>query len=425
MARSLRSLWAAAVRPGDIPTDAELLTRFTHTADHGAFELLVRRHAAAVWAACRGILQNDADADDAAQVTFFTLARHARKVKAGATLGGWLHRVAVHAALKLRAKRRPTLALPNVPGSFTEADDSAAVLHEELARLPAAYREVLVAVDLEGYSHTDAAKVLGWPVGTVSGRLVRARAELKERLERRGVTAAVVAGGVGGVATHNAKGGSSIRAAVEVAVGAVVAPPVVVSLSTEVWAMVATGPRKLVAALCVMGLLALGGAGVVAVAQTPKAADPPKAAPKADPPAKPADPDRKPVEKAEDLPEIELLDTDSAEVTLGKKMILLQLKRLSIIEQKITAGQFTGAANYILLSDALAELTAAAEEVFPAAKDQLPWFEFRFVELTRWEKFSAVRVNNGVEEPQLGPQLRAAMFKAELALLKVQKKAKR
>lgn len=429
MARSLRSLWNAAIRPEDLPTDAELLTRFT-TGDPSAFELLVRRHAAAVWAACRGILRNDTDADDAAQVTFFTLARHARRVKAGANLGGWLHRVAVNAALKLRAKRRPNTALPDVPVSPSVADDSAAVLHEELTRLPAAYREVLVAVDLEGYGHADAAKVLGWPVGTVSGRVVRARAELRRRLERRGVTATVVvAGGVGGVATHNAIGGSSIRAAVEVAVGAVVASPEVVSLSTEVWAMIATAKRKLaaVAMAGVFGLFVLGG--VAAVAQVPGA--PPSGAPGGfAPPAVP--PLRIPngngpqlLAGMKDLPAVVAAADDSPEVKLGKEIMRAELDRLRVIDTRIDAGQFSGATTFGQLPEALADLTAAAEEVFAQPKDQLPWFEFRAAVLKRAEKYIEPRTDTGVEDPQVFPHVRAERAKAELALVKVQKKTKK
>jgi RNA polymerase sigma factor (sigma-70 family) len=418
MARSLRSLWTAATRPGDLPTDAELLARFTTAADHAAFELLARRHAAAVWAACRGVLKNDADTDDAAQVAFFTLARHARKVKAGATLGAWLHRVAVNAALKLRAKRRPTLALPEVSASPTEPDDSAAVLHEELARLPAAYREVLVAVDLEGYSHTDAATVLGWAVGTVSGRLVRARAQLKDRLERRGVTAAVVGATVSG---------SSVRAAAEVAVGAVVAPPLVASLSTEVWAMVATGPRKLVAAVaCAVGLFALGGAGVVVFAQTPKPADPPKVAQKADPPVS-AKERKRPngVFDAIDRPKLIMQNDDPAEVKVAKKWLQAEVDRLGMIEQRILAGQFTGGSAYLQVSETLADLTNAADEAFPDIKERLPWYQFRLEVAERGWEFNLPRVKQGVEEPQLLPQLQADRAKAELALLKVQKKLKK
>jgi RNA polymerase sigma factor (sigma-70 family) len=409
MARSLRSLWTAATRPASLPTDADLLERFVGGADHSAFELLVRRHAAAVWAACRGILRNDADADDAVQVTFFTLARHTRSVRAGANLGGWLHRVAVHAALKLRAKRRPAVELSEGSVAPAEADDSAAVLHEELAKLPASSREVLVAVDLEGYTHTDAARVLGWPVGTVSGRLVRARAELRRRLERRGITAAVVGATVSG---------SSIRAAVDVAVGAAVAPAVVVSLSTEVWAMLATSPRKLVAAVaCVLGLVLVGGAGMVAVAQSPKPTDPPKAT------EKKADV-RKPVEKLADLPKVEAKDGDPPEVKAAKEVMTAVLGQIKMNDDLSAQGLAPRTLPATLVLP-LIDLTAAADDAFPDPKDRLPWYEYRLAVLRQVEQDAANLTKVGLANEATALQTKAERAKAELALLKLKKQIKK
>ena len=66
-------------------------------------------------------------------------------------------------------------------------DDLAGVLLEEVARLPERYRAPVVLCDLEGRTHEQAARALGWPVGTVKSRQARARQRLRDRLTRRGV----------------------------------------------------------------------------------------------------------------------------------------------------------------------------------------------------------------------------------------------
>jgi DNA-directed RNA polymerase specialized sigma24 family protein len=96
--RLLFRLLASAPRTTDHVPDVELLRRFVASNDPAAFELIVRRHADAVWSACRRLLRSDADADDAFQATFLALIRKARNVRT-TSAGGWLHGVAVHASL--------------------------------------------------------------------------------------------------------------------------------------------------------------------------------------------------------------------------------------------------------------------------------------------------------------------------------------
>src|SRR5262249_49952318 len=62
-----------------------------------------------------------------------------------------------------------------------------AILDEELRALPAHYQAPLVLCYLEGKTHEQAARQLGWPVGTVAGRVARARELLRARLARRGL----------------------------------------------------------------------------------------------------------------------------------------------------------------------------------------------------------------------------------------------
>lgn len=103
MRRLLLRLLASAPSAGAHVPDAELLRRFVASNDAAAFDLVVRRHADAVWAAAFRVLRNEADAEDAFQAAFLALLRRSKQVHS-ASVGGWLHRVAVHAALKLRER---------------------------------------------------------------------------------------------------------------------------------------------------------------------------------------------------------------------------------------------------------------------------------------------------------------------------------
>ena len=66
-------------------------------------------------------------------------------------------------------------------------------LHEEVGRLPEKYRVPVLLCYFEGLTHEEAARRLGCPIGTVKGRLSRARDLLRKRLTRRGVTLSAAA----------------------------------------------------------------------------------------------------------------------------------------------------------------------------------------------------------------------------------------
>lgn len=173
--------------------DEQLLRRFVHRADGEAFEALVRRYGGLVYATCRRLLPNAADADDAFQTTFLMLAHDADSIRHPAALGRWLYQVASRVSLQLR--RRSTIAARHereavVARAAQQAkpEEHAEILQaldEELNRLPPKYRDPLILCYLASKSREEAARILGLTVDALRGRLERARAELRTRLSSR------------------------------------------------------------------------------------------------------------------------------------------------------------------------------------------------------------------------------------------------
>jgi RNA polymerase sigma factor (sigma-70 family) len=182
--------------PGPTGADGELLDRFAGAADGDAFAELLRRHGPWVLGLCRRIAGDPHDAEDAFQATFLVLVRRAGTVRNRASVASWLHGVAFKVAARARGRARPAADPADRPAPGPDPAVAAAgreearILHEEVARLPAVYREAVLLCDLAGLSRDEAAERLGCPPGAVKGRLERGRAALRDRLARRGVAAA-------------------------------------------------------------------------------------------------------------------------------------------------------------------------------------------------------------------------------------------
>jgi RNA polymerase sigma factor (sigma-70 family) len=213
MTSHLETLFGAGTCVG--LSDGQLLARYL--ADHEeageqAFEALVTRHGPMVMRVCVNILHDPQDVHDAFQAVFLVLARRAGAIRNVESIGGWLHGVAVRVTARIRLgsirrdirERRTiqvaeTMALTSpFPNSEVEVEveraEGAAVVHQEVSRLPDKYRAPIVLCYLEGLTHDEAAARLSWPVGTVRSRLARARDRLRTRLARRGVTSPAVVG---------------------------------------------------------------------------------------------------------------------------------------------------------------------------------------------------------------------------------------
>jgi RNA polymerase sigma factor (sigma-70 family) len=278
---------AASQRASDL-ADGELLEAFAVRRDGACFEALVRRHGPMVLGVCRRVLRDPHDAEDAFQAVFLVLVRRAAAVPRAA-VGNWLYGVAYRTALdarraaaRRRARERSEDTMPHpTTGPAEDWAELRPLLDAELSRLPDRYRSAVVLCDIEGLTRVAAARQLGVPEGTVSGRLTTARRMLADRLARRGVTLSAAALGVllgrGAAAAVPAPLLTvTVQAGEALALGTTVGlvAPQVTALADGVARGVTFARWK---ALLLIGALAVSAAGavaVVAVRETEKSTPP-------------------------------------------------------------------------------------------------------------------------------------------------------
>jgi RNA polymerase sigma-70 factor (ECF subfamily) len=276
----------AFARPSDLPPpDGHLLQRYVATHDEGAFTSLVERYGGLVWGVCQRVLRHSQDAEDAFQATFLVLARRAASLDDRGPLSNWLYAVAYRTAIKARqvAARRRARELQGLDMStvFSSAEEEWSelrpLLDEELNQLPNKYRAPLVLCYLEGKTNEEAARALGWPIGSMSRRMNRARDLLHKRLTRRGLAlssglvfmliadkagAAIVSPALVGITSHAALSFATGQAGL----GAAVSRDVV-SLAEEVLRPATLGIAgkiaRLLLILTLLGLIGTLGGSVV------------------------------------------------------------------------------------------------------------------------------------------------------------------
>jgi hypothetical protein len=195
-------------------------------------------------------------------------------------VGNWLYGVAYRTALKARAatakrraKEKRVIAMPRQAADEVDLwHDLQPLLDQELNGLPDKYRVPIVLCDLEGKPRKEAARQLGWPEGTLSGRLARARQMLARRLARHGV--ALSAGSLSVVLAQNAAAAcvpgtllaSTVNAVMLSAAGGVAAGVIsakVIALTEGVLkAMLLTKLKIATAVMLAVGVTGAGAGGV-------------------------------------------------------------------------------------------------------------------------------------------------------------------
>ena len=159
--------------------------------DRAALDALLRRHYDRIYAVCRRMTGQDADAADAAQDALIAIVRGLPRFDGRAAFGTWAYRIASNACIdELRRRgRRPDPGLPELeherrdPGpSLSDGVSDRLELDAALAALPEDFRAVIVLRDQLGLDYAEIADVLHIPPGTVRSRIARGRRALAAAL---------------------------------------------------------------------------------------------------------------------------------------------------------------------------------------------------------------------------------------------------
>jgi RNA polymerase sigma-70 factor (ECF subfamily) len=174
-----------------IDPDGELVER-TRRGDLGAFGELVERHGDVVFRVAARVVGPD-EAQDVSQDAFLRALHRLSSFRGTAPFRSWLLQIAHNAALNALARKRPepvarphedlgdeTEAAPaeRDPAAMLERSERSRRLESKLRTMRPVYRSLLVLRDLEGLSYEEIAQILDMPLGSVKGRLHRARGEL-------------------------------------------------------------------------------------------------------------------------------------------------------------------------------------------------------------------------------------------------------
>ena len=176
------------------PTDA-VLAASAAGGDTGAFEMLVRRHYAAVWRVAFLSVREEMAAEELTQDTFLRAYGALAGWRGEASLRTWLATICRRLCIdRARLKRLETVTTPDleaVAGSTSETEALAERfdLRAALDRLPADDREAFLLVHHYGYSSFEAATLLGVPASTLRSRVGRARERLAAALSGPAATA--------------------------------------------------------------------------------------------------------------------------------------------------------------------------------------------------------------------------------------------
>jgi RNA polymerase sigma-70 factor, ECF subfamily len=175
------------------------VVRMAQRGDEGAFERLYRLHSARVYALCMRMLRNPEEAEDSTQEVFLHVFRKIQGFRGASAFSTWLHRVAVNTVLmRIRGAKLARAALtentesseeggvprrePGAPDLRLEGYVDRVTIAHAIKQLPPRCKRMFVLYDIQGYAHSEIAKLLGCSVGNAKSQLHKARVRLRKHL---------------------------------------------------------------------------------------------------------------------------------------------------------------------------------------------------------------------------------------------------
>jgi RNA polymerase sigma-70 factor, ECF subfamily len=181
-------------------TDTDLV-RLAQEGDAVAFERIYRLHSRIVYSLCLRMVADPAEAEDLTQDVFLHLFRKIGTFRGESAFSTWLHRMAVNIVLmRLRRKRITKISLDSITNPAEESDTQPkefgcpdlrlngvidrVTLQAAINELAPGYRAMFILHDVQGFNHSEIARIFGCSVGNSKSQLHKARTLLRQLLQK-------------------------------------------------------------------------------------------------------------------------------------------------------------------------------------------------------------------------------------------------
>lgn len=157
--------------------------------DRCAQERLYRTYAPVLFGICLKYARNKTEAEDHLHDSFMTIYEKIGQYNGKGSFEGWMKRITVNTVLQQYRKEEPLAVVNENVGEeiVLDAEHSEIGLQtllQYIRELPNKYRATFNLYVLDGYTHKEIGDLLGTSIGTSKSNLARARALLKEKIEK-------------------------------------------------------------------------------------------------------------------------------------------------------------------------------------------------------------------------------------------------